>query len=148
MIDSWIAPSVDGFNEGRGVYERVAAAVHGMSGSSGTDAARFPGYTLAEMMMATELKANSDTVWPAVMSKGILDLCKVAQAPDGLPLLQIYQEYMVKPGSPDKELGFEFTLKTTSFSGGGPDEQLYRIPAGYAEAHKNLADMWIVGIGR
>lgn len=45
VIDSWIAPSVDGFNEGSGVYERVAAAVHGMSGSSGTGAGRFPAYT-------------------------------------------------------------------------------------------------------
>lgn len=89
-------------------------------------------------MMATELKANSDTVRPAVVSKGILDLCKVAQAPDGLPLLQIYQEDMVKPGSPDKELGFEFTLTTTSFSGGSLDEQLF----GFQQAMRRPTKTW------
>jgi hypothetical protein len=34
--------------------------------------------------------------WPAVMSKGILDIHKVANA---LPLLQIYREYTVPPAS-------------------------------------------------
>ena len=149
MVDSWIAPSVGGFNEVSGVYERVASAIRGTSDSSGTDGARFPAiHAIAELMMATEANANSDAVWPAVMSKGILDLCKIASTPDGLPLLQTYQEYIVRPGSPDKELGFEFTLKTTSFSSGSLDKQLFRIPPGYAESHKNLGDMWIVGISQ
>ena len=102
VIDSWIAPSVDGFNEVNGFYERLASAVR-----SGTDAARFPAVGgVAELMMATELSLNSFAVWPAVMSKGILDLCKVANAPDGLPLLQIYRGYTVPPTAPEIPKGF------------------------------------------
>ena len=101
MIDSWIAPSVDGFNEVNSLYARLASAVR-----SGTDASRFPAVGgVAELMMATEASLNSLAVWPAVMSKGILDLCKVANAPDGLPLLQIYREYIVRPASPEVQKG-------------------------------------------
>jgi hypothetical protein len=56
-------------------------------------------------MMATESGANCLAVWVAVMSKGILDLCKVAIAPDGLPLLQVYREYMVAPASSETQKG-------------------------------------------
>lgn len=149
IIDSWIAPSVGGFKEVSGFYERLASALRGTSDPSGTDAARFPGiHAVAELMMASELSANSFTVWPAVMSKGILDLCKIANAPDGLPLVQTYQEYGVKPGSPDKELGFEFTLRATSFSADSLDEQLFRIPPGYTDSHQSVRDMWIVGLSQ
>jgi len=97
VIDSWIAASVAGFDEVNGFYERLASTVR-----SGTDAARFPAVMgVAELMMATESSLNSLPVWPAVMSKGILDLCKVANAPDGLPLLQIYGEYTVPPVAPE-----------------------------------------------
>jgi hypothetical protein len=148
VIDSLIAPSVGGFKEVSGFYERLASAVGGMSDPSDTDAARFPGiHAVAELMMASELNANAFAVWPAVMSKGILDLCRIANAPDGLPLLQIYQEYSVRPGS-DKELGFEFTLRITSFSADSLDKQLFRIPPGYTESHLNVRDMWIVGISQ
>ena len=148
VIDSWIAPSVGGFKEVSGFYERLAPAVRGMSDPSGTDAARFPGIlAVAELIMASELNVNSFAIWPAVMSKGILDLCRIANAPDGLPLLQIYQEYSVRPGS-DKELGFEFTLRITSFSADSLDKQLFRIPPGYTESHLNVRDMWIVGISQ
>lgn len=101
VIDSWIAPTVDGFNEVSSFYERLAAAIR-----SGTNAARFPAVGgVAELMMATELSLNSLAVWPAVMSKGILDLYKVANAPDGLPLLQVYREYTVRPASPEIQKG-------------------------------------------
>jgi len=90
-IDCWVAPSVGSFNEVKVFYERVASAIR-----SDTDTARFPAlHGVAELMMAVESGVNSLAVWPAVMSKGILDLCKVANAPDGLPLLQIYREYAV-----------------------------------------------------
>ena len=101
VIDSWIAPSVDGFNEVNSFYERLASAIR-----SGTEAARFPTVGgVAELMMATELSLNSLAVWPAVMSKGILDLCKVGNAPDGLSLLQIYRGYAVAPASPEMQKG-------------------------------------------
>ena len=101
VIDSWIASSVDGFNEVNGFYERLASAVR-----SGTDAGQFPAVRgVADLMMATELSLNSLAVWPAVMSKGILDLCRVANAPEGLPLLQIYREYTVGPASPEIQKG-------------------------------------------
>ena len=56
-------------------------------------------------MMAAEASLNSDAVWPAVMSKGILELCRVANAPDGLPLLQTYREYIVRPASSETQKG-------------------------------------------
>jgi hypothetical protein len=106
MIDSWTAPSVDGFNEVKSFYERVTSAIPRTPDGSGTDAARFPAPRgVAELMMAVELGANSLAVWPAVMSKGILDLCKVANAPDGLPLLQTYQEYIKRPAPSEAEKG-------------------------------------------
>jgi len=106
VIDSWIAPSVDGFNEVKGFYERVASAVRGTPDPSDTDYARFPALQgVAELMMATESGANSLAVWPAVMSKGILNLCKVANAPDGLPLLQVYRDYVVAPASSETQKG-------------------------------------------
>ena len=55
--------------------------------------------------MATELSLNSLAGWSAVMSRGILDLCKVANAPDGLPLFQIYREYMLRPASAETQKG-------------------------------------------
>ena len=106
VIDSWIAPSVDGFNEVKGFYERVASAVHGTPDPSDTDLARFPAFLgVVTLMMAVEAGANSLADWPAIMSKGILDLCKVANAPDGLPLLQVYREYMVAPASSETPKG-------------------------------------------
>ena len=54
-------------------------------------------------MIATELSLNFFVGWPAVMSKDTLELCKVANAPDGLLLLQIYREYTVRPVSPRSE---------------------------------------------
>jgi hypothetical protein len=129
-------------------------------------------------MMATELSLNSLAVWPAVMSKGILDLCKVANAPDGLPLLQIYRGYTVPPASPaiqkglanssdtrspdavpvdseaktgggsQQELAMEFTLRGNSFSADKLDKELFQIPPGYKESHLELRDMWIPGIGQ
>jgi len=46
VIDSWIAPSVNGFNEVNSFYERLASAVR-----SGIDAGRFPVLTgVAELM--------------------------------------------------------------------------------------------------
>jgi hypothetical protein len=101
VIDSWIAPSVEGFKEVNSFYERVASAVR-----SDTDAARFPAIRgIAELMMAAELSVNSLAVWPAVMSKGIFELCRVANAPDGLPLLQIYRAYMVGPAAAETQKG-------------------------------------------
>jgi hypothetical protein len=174
VVDSWIAPSVEGFNEVNGFYQRLASAVR-----SGTDAARFPAVTgVAQLMTATELSLNSLAVWPAVMSKGILDLYKVANAPDGLPLLQIYRGYAVPPASPEiqkglanpsdarspgavpvdseaktgegsqQELAMEFTLRVTSYSADKLDKRLFQIPPGYKESHLDLRDMWIPGIGQ
>jgi hypothetical protein len=109
VIDSWIAPSVDGFNEVKAFYERVASAVRGTPDPSDTDLARFPALQgVVKLMMAAEVGANSLAVWPAIMSKGILDLCKVANAPDGLPLLQVYQvfdDHMVAPASSETQKG-------------------------------------------
>ena len=106
VIDSWIAPSVDGFNEVKGFYERVASAVRGTPDPSDTDFARFPAFQgVVALTMAAEAGANSFADWPAVMSKGILDLCKVANAPDGLPLLQVYRTYMVAPASSETPKG-------------------------------------------
>jgi len=173
VVDSWIAPTVDGFNEVNGFYQRVASAVR-----SGTDAARFPAVSgVAQLMMATELSLNSFAVWPAVMSKAILDLCEVANAPAGLPLLQIYREYTVPPGSPAIQKGLanpgdarslgsipvgseaktgegsqrelaEFTLRVTSYSADKLDKRLFQIPPDYKESHLDRRDMWILGIGR
>ena len=116
VIDSWIAPSVDGFNEVNGFYERLGSAVR-----SGTDAARFPAVGgVVELMMATELSLNSLAVWPAVMSKGILDLCKVGNALDGLPLLQIYREYAVGPASPEMQKGSAIASPSNANAGAAP----------------------------
>jgi hypothetical protein len=174
VVDSWTAPSVDGFNEVSDFYARLSSAIR-----SGTDAARFPAvWGLAHLMMGTELSLNSLAGWPAVMSKGILDLCKVANAPDGAPLLQIYREYAVPLSPPaiqnpsaspsdarspgavpansaakigedsQQELATEFTLRITSFSADKLDKGLFQIPPGYKESHVELRDMWIVGIGQ
>jgi len=106
VVDSWIAPSVDGFNEVKGFYERVASAVRGTPDPSDTDLARFPALQgVTKLMMAAEAGANSLAIWPAVMSKGILDLCKVANARDGLPLLQVYRVYTVAPASSETQKG-------------------------------------------
>lgn len=99
-IDSWIAPSGEGFKEVNSFYERVGSAVR-----SGTDLARPAIRGVAGLMMAVELSVNSVAAWSAVMSRGILDLCKVANAPDGLPLLQIYREYMLRADSEETQKG-------------------------------------------
>jgi hypothetical protein len=112
------------------------------------------------------------------MSKGILDLHRVANAPDGLPLLQIYRGYTVPRASPEiqkglanpgdarspgavpvdseaktgedsqQELAMEFTLRVTSSSADKLDKGLFQIPPGYKESHLELRDVWILGIGQ